>query len=160
MKTQFRYCLSIVFVLALTALTGPASSDTLFVVELDGTQVDPPTGSSATATGWFLLNDARTAIEYQISYTNLSSNFQASHVHRPASAPGSPIVVDLGSQKPLNGIWQFPLPIDIKDLFDGTLYVNIHTENYPLGEIKGTILQDGVPVETTTWSRIKAMYND
>lgn len=48
------------------------------------------------------------------------------------------------------------------DLFqaiaDGKAYLNVHTSLYSGGEIRGFLTPVAVPVQNTTWSRMKALY--
>jgi len=47
---------------------------------------------------------------------------------------------------------------DVTELVAGRLYVNIHTEQYLTGEIRGNFMEQIVPVEETTWGSIKALF--
>ena len=143
---------------ALVVLAPVAHADTCFTVHLNGNQITPPVNTSATGTGFFILSDDHLFVQYQVSYSNLSSAVLGSHVHRFGNLPTSPPIIDIGDRNPAVGIWQFPTPQMIDDLFAGKLYVNVHTANFHLGEIQGTILPLTTPIESATWSRIKALY--
>lgn len=38
------------------------------------------------------------------------------------------------------------------------VYINIHTEGFPSGEIRGDFVQSAVATEPTTWSQLKSLY--
>jgi hypothetical protein len=54
-------------------------------------------------------------------------------------------------------VWAIP-PEQVANLLDGRLYVNIHSELYVAGEIRGNIMPDEVGNEETTWGALKALY--
>lgn len=133
-------------------LLWPAAAEPaeVFVAEISGVK----TTSLATGIATFTLRDDLSAVDYVVSYENLSSPEVASHVHR---ADG-PIVWDLGIGNPKNGTWNNPTAADIAELRNEELYVNIHSEYYPTGEIRGTLRRQTVPAAVSTWGAIKALY--
>jgi len=84
-----------------------------------------------------------------------------------AGAPG-PIWFFLsgggGTSGTFDGTWRatsspYGLSTDrVNALLAGLLYVNIHSANYPSGEIRGQILMGPTPTRGSTWGRIKRLY--
>jgi hypothetical protein len=140
----------------------PVSAQQYFRATIDGTQEVPPSGSTATGLGCFVLNPDST-LDYQVSYSGLLGTETGAHIHGAAPAGVNAAVVfpfalgtpKIGTFGPLTGQ-------QISDLSNGLYYVNIHTTLFPGGEIRGQILTSGepcaVPVEETTWGTIKALY--
>ena len=112
------------------------------------------TSSPATGTATFTLRDDLSAIDYVIEYENLSSPEVLAHVHRASD----PIAYTLPLGTPKVGTWLEPTAQDIAELRNQELYVNIHSEYYPTGEIRGTLMRQVLPVAPTTWGAIKALY--
>ena len=112
------------------------------------------TSSNATGTATFTLRDDLSAIDFEIEYENLSSPEVFSHVHRASD----PIAFTLPSGNPKTGTWLAPTAQDIAELRAEELYVNIHSEYYPTGEIRGTLMKNTLPVAVSTWGAIKALY--
>ncbi len=40
----------------------------------------------------------------------------------------------------------------------GDLYINIHSDDHPTGEIAGDIVTAPTPVDAATWGRIKGLF--
>ncbi len=151
--------LAIVLSIMLLVLAGPAVAQNYTVV-LEGTQEVPPNASTATGSGTLTL-DAAKMLSFQISYSGLSSAETGAHIHGPGAAG-------------VNAGVQFPLPLGTPkvgsvgpltaqqeaDLNAGLYYVNVHTEVFPGGEIRGQIQMETVPVEPTTWGRLKQLLLD
>lgn len=112
------------------------------------------TSSPATGTATFTLRDDLSAIDYVIEYENLSSPEVMAHVHRASD----PIAHYLPLGTPKVGTWDAPTAQDIAELRAEELYVNIHSEYYPTGEIRGTLVRPVLPVATATWGAVKALY--
>ena len=112
----------------------------------------PNSEGSGVAT--FTIVDDLSAIDYVVTYENLTSPEFAAHVHH---ADGT-IAFDLGVGNPKVGRWLAPPAQDIVELRNEDMYVNIHTELYPVGEIRGTLYRQVVPVASSTWGAIKALY--
>ena len=115
----------------------------------------PRTGSPATGTATFTLRDDLSAIDYIVTYENLSSPEYMAHVHRNTD---DQIVHYLPLGTPKMGTWDAPTAEQLDLLRTEKLYVNIHSEFYPTGEIRGTLTSQLLPVETKTWGAIKALY--
>lgn len=142
----------------LTAAPTAALAETLFTCTLDGDQAS--TTSSATGTGNFTLRDDN-MLEYNISFDPLASGEIAAHFHGPAPAgqpAGVQIPLPLGSPKV--GV-AGPLSAQQKaDLMAGLWYVNIHSNQFGSGEIRGQVLQSAVPTEDDSWSELKSRFED
>jgi hypothetical protein len=112
------------------------------------------TSSMATGTATFTLRSDLSAIDFVITYENLSSPEVLAHVHRASG----PVAHTLPLGTPKEGTWLAPTTQDIAELRSEELYVNIHSEYYPTGEIRGTLMRQVLPVTTSTWGAIKALY--
>ena len=107
------------------------------------------------------VEDGQRVVDYQLSVSNISGVTQA-HIHQGNSSENGPIIVSLfnasstptgpvtgqlaeGQITPANFVG--PLQgMQLEDLItliqNGTAYVNVHTEQNPQGEIRGTIQLD------------------
>lgn len=122
---------------------------TATLVPVDGT------GSTGSGSATLVLNDEESQVSYNVSYTGLSSPEVGAHIHRPLGGVATPLVFG----NPKIGVWQKPLPDDVARLRNGELYILIHSDNFPQGELRGDIEPQVVsPVEPTTWGRIKSLF--
>jgi hypothetical protein len=103
-----------------------------------------PSVSSAYGLGAFTLIGNQ--LSYHIAYQGLNSSATASHIHGPAGMGGTATVMyDLlpvggfGRSGTLAGRTNLT-PAQIAALVDGKAYANIHTTNFPGGEIRGQVL--------------------
>src|SRR5262249_42789100 len=167
---RIRY--STVVLLALALILGGASTSHAtqftFCANLDGLQEVPPNGSSATGTATLVYEDVTNTLTTNGNCCNLSASFTASHIHGPA-APGAnagvlhPLAVLLGT--PLcgsfnNDVWSGLTAAQVGFLNSGLLYINVHSMQFPGGEIRGQILTNcgPTPNRPNTWGRIKTIY--
>jgi uncharacterized repeat protein (TIGR01451 family) len=114
-----------------------AKPSTLFTAVLDGSQETPPNNSAATGTAALLLSPDEKTARLSLTFSGLSSAETLAHVHGPA-IPGvsAPPLVDL----PLGQVSDFSFaltPSQVQDLKSGLLYINVHSSNFPSGEIRG-----------------------
>jgi len=123
-----------------------------------GAERPDPTDSTATGTMTAQLNGSPGLwiLTYEIIYEGLTGPATVGHIHdaiNPEPTPpfterfGAP-VHDLDSlESPIQGDWSYadlgqPLTdSDVENLLAGRMYVNIHTEQFPNGEIRGQLLQ-------------------
>lgn len=142
--------LLLLIAVAASTTTTPATATETYVAEIWGQRTNSP----ATGLATFVLRDDLSAIDFVITYENLSSPEWMSHVHRGSDEVA--ILLPMGTPK--EGSWLSPTAEDIAQLRAEELYVNIHSEYYPTGEVRGTLLRYTLPVKATTWGAIKALY--
>ena len=157
---RIRY--SIIAALAVSLAVAPAHASSGFVATLDGLQEVPPNASPASGTGFFVLDNTGTQLTYSVTYSGLTANRTAAHFHGPA-LPGvnAGVVFPIAGTGPtsgnISGTWAID-PTNVTRLNSGLLYVNIHTGNFPGGEIRGQVVPDATPARSTSWGKIKALY--
>ena len=121
-----------------------------FVINLTGSEEVPPVQTKAT--GVFELSPASDSIGYTINATDIEGA-TAGHVHLGKKGENGPIVVTLFKyDSPMNEVSEngtitadkLEGPMAGKQISDlaatggnGSLYINIHTELNPKGEIRG-----------------------
>jgi hypothetical protein len=148
-----RVLLAMILVLATTA---NGRAETTFVASLDGLQNVPPIPAvDATGTALLVLNGDE--LTFTITYQGLSSREIAAHIHNARAGVNGGVAFTLPLGTPKQGTWQIP-PEMVTELEAGRLYINIHTELYEAGEIRGQIMQQQVPVESATFGSLKHRY--
>jgi len=114
-----------------------------FTAKLDGASETPANPSAGKGTASVALDTDAKHITWTITYSGLSGPATMAHFHGPAAvgvaaAVQIPITGDLAS--PIKG----SADVDdgqIGDLRGGLWYVNVHTAQYPKGEIRGQLSQ-------------------
>ena len=158
-----RLLLRAILVVAVAMLFAlPVSAQQYFQATIDGAQEVPPSGSTATGFGCFVLNPNNT-LDYLVSFSGLSGPEIAAHIHGPAPVGlNAAVVFTFGLGSPKLGTFGPLTAAQVADLSSGLYYVNIHSTVFPGGEIRGQILTSGescaVPTEETTWGAIKSFY--
>lgn len=143
-------------VLSLAAL--PAAAQTVFTAELNGDNNVPPIPEvTATGTGTFTLSADQTELAYHIEFSGLSSPEIAAHFHVGGPRENGAAAFALPPGSPKDGVWAIP-PEHVANLLDGRLYVNIHSELYVAGEIRGNLVEDEVPADALSWGAVKSRY--
>jgi hypothetical protein len=118
-----------------------ASAQQKFTVSLDGVQENPPVNSPGRGSCVLTLDTAETQITLSCTYSGLGSNASAAHIHTdgPAGVNG-PVLFNLtGASGTLTLAPTAVTPAQVADLRAKRWYVNIHTTNFPDGEIRGQI---------------------
>lgn len=158
---RLRYTALVLAAALLSAV--PASADTGFSATINGAQEVPANASPGTGTATLVLNNSQTQLSYSVTYQNLTSNRTAAHIHGPA-APGTNAGVLHGLQNQtgttsgsMNGVWNLSAT-NVTQLFNGLLYINIHSVNFSPGEIRGQINSNPTSTRSTTWGRLKTLY--
>ncbi|MCH7925528.1 MAG: CHRD domain-containing protein [Planctomycetes bacterium] len=150
---------SLVFLLAcVLAVAGAARAEVVELhADLDG--ICAASGSPATGTGTFTLDTTTGLFEWEIVHSNFSSSEFNAHVHGPLASPcglqaDAKVIVFLSSGSPKIGS-ETLTEQQQQDLLDGLFYVNIHTDDFTPGEIKGKIEVVQPPVPTASlWGLI------
>lgn len=117
-----------------------------FRVNLNSSQEVPANSSPATGSGLLLLDPITRRICYDISYSGLVADWTASHIHSPAG-PGTNAGVLYGLNNipagtragRLSGLTPAYTAGQVNDLRNNLQYVNIHSTQFPGGEIRAQI---------------------
>ena len=126
-----------------------------FKANLSGQEEVPPVQTTASGMGWF--KPMQDKVWFKLSVTDMQGVTQA-HIHSGKQGENGPVVVTLykaETPQPINGILSYGNitanllegPMKGKQISDlvtamsnGSTYVNVHTEKYPNGEIRGQIM--------------------
>jgi CHRD domain len=132
---------------------------------LSGYSEVPPISTNATGTFTATVSANPTRIDYTLAYSNLSSMASAAHIHFGQQAVNGGVVAFLcgGGGKPAcpamggtvsgtivaadivavaaQGIAAGELNEVLRAIANGAGYVNVHSANFPSGEIRGQIVR-------------------
>ena len=156
--------------LASSALAAPVS----FSTTLSGANENPATGSPATGSAFVTIDLALNTLFVQVSFSGLTANATAAHIHCCVAAPGN---VGVATQTPTfagfpaatSGAYSNTFDTSLAATFNaayitanggtpasaaaalaaglanGQAYLNIHDSNVPGGEIRGFLTQTPEP---------------
>ena len=131
------------FSLLLVLWAAPAEGAVVnFNFPIDGTQQVAPVVTAASGTGLVTLDTTTNQLDWNITFSGLSSSETAAHFHGPApigANAGVQIALPLGSPKIGN---QIITAAQEADVLAGLWYVNIHNQNFPGGEIRGQVIPE------------------
>lgn len=122
------------------AFTSGVSGSVFFSAILTGGQEVPSVTTNATGTGSFTLTE--NGLQYDISLRTLSgSQIIGAHFHSGQAGSTGPVlhtITFIGTRS--MGTWNLSVS-DRNLLLDGKVYVNVHTNQYPNGEIRAQLHQ-------------------
>lgn len=126
------------------ALALSASAQTLSsTVGLDGAQEVPPVATAGTGSATVTVDAVSRAVTVSGTYTGLGSNQTLAHIHVGAFGVAGGILVTLtgtgGTSGSFSGSGTFTAG-QFNSFKAGGTYLNIHTANFPNGEIRGQIV--------------------
>jgi uncharacterized repeat protein (TIGR01451 family) len=131
----------------------------VFVANLTGAQETPPNNSSATGRASLVLSPDEKTARVSLAFSGLSSGQTDAHIHG-AAAPGvsaSPVF-----PLPLGQLSDFSItltPSQVQDLKNGLYYINVHSSNFPGGEIRGQFASS-LSAVTTQFSATSYVVNE
>ena len=147
------------FSIVLNSAKVQAQEGQTFSASLSGKDEVPPTESNSTGTAKFQVDENSSQISYWVNVTGIKKINQA-HIHNGTEGQNGDIVVTLTKTKSAKGndsppnigfsgnITKDDLQGPLKDkeltdlvslMSDGNAYVNVHTDKYPDGAIRGQI---------------------
>ena len=111
----------------------------LFNVTLRGAQEVPPNNSPRTGSATVIVNTASNSLQYNISYSGLTSPETAAHIHgfAPAGANAG-VLFTLPVGNPKTGVLTYT-DAQEANLLAGLTYINIHSSAFPGGELRGQL---------------------
>jgi hypothetical protein len=138
------FVLAAVFSIVAFAFGTSVQAQRAFRASLDGAQEVPPNASAATGFGSVVLNAAETAVSIRLTFSGLGSNQTAAHIHSPAMRGATAgVIIDLGSGGSTSSTYALNnvavTAQQAADLKAGLWYFNVHSVNFPNGEIRGQI---------------------
>ncbi len=110
-------------------------------VGLEGSQSVPPVASSATGKAMLSLDKDSREISGRLEVSNIKAT--KAHIHRGGTGENGQVVVTLEDKG--NGVYVIPeftaLSVDdFEKLLQSGLYFQVHSEQYPKGELRGQIV--------------------
>jgi hypothetical protein len=129
-------------VLGLFALSAPCLAETLdFKSALKGSEETPPNTTAGTGSLKATYDTDSKKLTWSVTYSGLTGPATAAHFHGPAG-PGKAAPVEVpapnADSNPIVGSATLT-DAQAKDLLDGNLYFNIHTQANKAGEIRGQV---------------------
>jgi CHRD domain len=111
-----------------------------FSASLNGAAELPPTDSPATGKAFITFDTSSKTLKWVLALRDLSGHPTAAHFHGPATqGEKADPVLDIRS-KLKRGIATLTAE-QAADLMAGKWYINIHTEKFPSGEIRGQVVR-------------------
>ena len=112
--------------------------------------------SAGTGTGIVALNAAEDRLIVNMSFSGLTTPANMAHIHGPGAAGmNAPVLFDFAAVVPNATAGSIPqqifaiTPAQVAELKAGLYYFNIHTANFPNGEIRGQITFPNMSVDHT-----------
>lgn len=117
-----------------------------FDFPLTGDQQVPPVVTTASGRCFADLSDAADELSVECEHTVVDAT--AAHVHQAPFGQNGPVLFHLGDPASPFMVLAPMTPRDVADLMAGFLYVNVHSTDFPDGEVRGQIvdLPAAVPV--------------
>ena len=122
------------------AFAGPAFAQK-FKATLNGKSEVPPNASTGTGTADIDYDPASKKISWKLTYSGLTGPAKAAHFHGPAEPgknAGVVLAIPGATKSPAEGSATLT-DAQAAELEAGKLYVNVHTEANPGGEIRGQV---------------------
>jgi len=129
-----------------------------YVAVIDGSQAIPPNNSTCVGHGTFVLSADEAHLAYDIRFDPWVDDEFISHIHEVHEPPqtGEQILVEIAQGPDKVGVVDLE-PVDVLALRSNRLFVNVHTDSFMQGEVRGWIVP-AVAAEPATWGRLKAIY--
>lgn len=143
MKTATIVALTLFFLLSVAPVEGALVN---YNFPIDGSQQVPPVVTAASGTGLVTLDTVTNQLDWNITFSGLITPEIAAHFHGPAPVgvnAGVQISLALGSPKIGS---QIITAAQEADVLAGLWYVNIHSQTFPGGEIRGQVVPEPMTV--------------
>ena len=154
---RIRYALFCAVALTFLIAAPAAHASMTWHVLLSGSQEVPANASTATGNANFTLNDVETQLTVHLDFSGLLTAQTGAHIHNAPPGVNGGIVFGLPLGSPVDVVWAIP-PAMVVELKAGRLYVNVHSNAFPGGEIRGNIVA-ATPTLARSWGIVKALYH-
>jgi CHRD domain-containing protein len=144
MRRSLRLTLGAFVLLGLSAAA--QAQQKTWCITATGSEQVPPVNSTAVAEAVFTLDPSLSLLSWNITHSGLSGALTATHIHGPAAiGANGGIQLSLGTGNPVVGS-AFLTGVQLVMLNSGQMYLNLHSDGFPSGEVRGQI--DDVCVTT------------
>jgi hypothetical protein len=131
--------LTLTLMLSFAALYSGTAAAIASEVILTGTAETPPVTTNATGSGTITVNDDK-SVSGSVTTRGIAGT--VAHIHVGAEGQAGPVIISL--VKSDDGRWAVPPGAKLSDSqYDsyksGKLYVNVHSDAYKAGEIRGQL---------------------
>ena len=165
MRVRYSIILALASALALGTATLAQATTFGYTATLKGINEVPANASPAAGSAFIIYDDVASTISITGSFSGLVAPLTAGHLHGPAlpgvnasvihGFPGLPLGSTSGSW---SDVWVGVNATQVGYLTTGKLYVNLHSQAFPGGEIRGQVVPDATPTRAASWGKIKALY--
>jgi hypothetical protein len=142
--------------LALTA--GSVTAATIYEAELTPEQVVPGSGAEAYGQATLIVSDDESSLFLTVNFAGLESTQTGAMLLRAATDAAGTVLEALPLGTPLAVTTAFT-PTAAEALDAGELAVQIASENWPEGAIRGDFVFVTVGVDETSWTRVKQLFD-
>ncbi|HEX8251274.1 MAG TPA: CHRD domain-containing protein [Pyrinomonadaceae bacterium] len=149
---QRKIFLTLTIILSAMIFSITAAAAPQFSVYVNGRQEVPANNSPGSGTCFVTLNATETQVSVECRYQNLTSNVVGAHIHDngPVGVSG-PIRFNFnytgGTTGTIGPLTFATTPAQVAELRTNKWYVNIHTANFPNGEIRGQVKRANIPAD-------------
>ena len=124
--------------------TGTDGPPIRFHALLSADEESAPTESPGSGCAVFVLDRPTLRLDWTVTYDKLTSSATGAHAHGPQTPGGNAgVLFDLaadGMKSPLSGSIVISEGV-LEYVLTGRIYVNIHTTQYPAGELRGQMMR-------------------
>ncbi len=133
-----------ILILALVFMMSASARGAIYFAYLTQAQEVPATGSAATGFARVFVNETTMTLSFTLTFTNLSSAQTASHIHAPgAIGSNAAVAINFGNNNQTSGTITGSniaiTPTQLSQIRQHLAYVNVHSANFPGGEIRGQL---------------------
>lgn len=127
----------------------PSSEVVELPVSLTGTNEVPSVDTAATGMGLLTFTADDSVLEGSVTVMGMEGT--SAHIHGAFAGANGDIIIPLEEVSGSPGVWQVPAGTMLnaeqtETLLSGGMYVNVHSEAYPAGEIRGQLLPADIGV--------------
>jgi hypothetical protein len=165
MRVRYPIILALASALALGNATHALATTYGFSVHLSGLNEVGPNASPATGVAFIVYDDVANTVTTNGNFSGLLGQLTAGHFHGPAPVGVNAAVIHGFVGLPLGStfgswsdVWSGLTSTQVTYLMTGQLYVNLHSNVFPGGEIRDQVRPDATPTNAVSWGRIKTLY--
>jgi len=179
--------LALVVALGLGSTTSAQAEPTRYTAVLNGESVEPPTPSTGTADAVVIIDPLAHTMYVYVNFALMGITLQA-HIHAPTdvaltgvAAPATATLPDFPFALSYD-VYEKTLDMTQESSYspeflaanggtaasaeaalfaaiaEGRAYIDVHTDMYPDGEVRGFLTVNNTPTENVTWGKVKALY--